>query len=352
MESDDHPDTLNDLPGVREAGLDLSLWGWLYYASSSQHEPRSSWGSELELDATKTFFNRVSLAADVEFVDYDDEARGDFEQLFTSILLSPDNGTLLTLGKFNSPFGAEKRDFWDRYTGTPSLLFRAQPEDLRGALLTAPLGKTNITLRPFIVSGFDDDTSVPSHPAVGLQIEYQPNDQFNLGVTNWIGPGLWRRDNWSAEWYDNQSGEYSAGYADSVYGLTDEWNLPNYRSARSGSLYFFNINATWKPTPGLTFVAEYLLATGQGDVELSYWDGVMLLGNYDLDEHWHVFAQWSFLDDATGTITGDEQRLQEVDGGFGYHFDTHWEFRSEYRHDFSDEQAGADSVWVHLTFGY
>lgn len=332
--------------------MDLSLWGWMYYASSSQHETRSSWGSELELDATKTFFNRVSLAADVEFFDYDDEARGDFEQLFTTILLSPDNGTLLTVGKFNSPFGAEKRDFWDRYTGTPSLLFRAQPEDLRGVLLTAAVGKTNITLRPFVVSGFNDDPSVPSQVSGGLQIEYQPSEKFNIAMTNWIGPGLWRSHSWSAEWYDNQSGEYSSGYGNSVYQLTDEWDLPNYRSARSGNLYFFNINATWKPSPGLTFVAEYLLATGQADEELSYWDGVMLLGNYDLDDHWHVFAQWSLLDDATGTITGNEQRIQEVDGGFGYHFNTHWEYRTEYRHDFSDEHSGADSVWLHLTFGY
>lgn len=341
----------------------MSLWGWSYYSVDSQHADKSSWGSELELDVTKTFFNRLSIATDAEFIDYDDQIRGDLEQLFASFLILPDNGTVITGGKFNSPIGVEGRDFWDRYTGTPSLLFRAQPEDLRGVMLTAPIGQTHITLRPFLVSGFDDDTSIPDHPSGGLMVEYRPSDKLTLNVTNWFGPGLaWSLSGsgagsgytYGSSSYARPNASYgsSGSYASSVYELTDEWNSPDYSSNGEGSLYFFNVNATWKPAPGLTLQAEYLLGSGEVHSTLSYWDGIMLLANYNIDDHWHVFAQYSFLDDATGTTTWIKQRLQEVNGGFGYHFDSHWEFRTEYRHDFSDENPDIDSVWFNITFGY
>ena len=35
--------------------------------------------------------------------------------------------TIFTVGKFNAPFGIERRDFWDRLTGSTSLLFHALP---------------------------------------------------------------------------------------------------------------------------------------------------------------------------------------------------------------------------------
>src|SRR5687768_21372 len=71
---------LNGLLGLHGTGLEMSLWGWAYYAVSDQSDNRDSWGAEIELDATQTIANRISIAADVEFFDYDDEKKGNVEQ--------------------------------------------------------------------------------------------------------------------------------------------------------------------------------------------------------------------------------------------------------------------------------
>jgi hypothetical protein len=78
----------------------------------------------------------------------------------------------------------------------------------------------------------------------------------------------------------------------------------------------------------------------------------MLLADYDIDDHLHVFGQYSFLNDANGEVTGLDQQLQEVSGGVGYHVNKHLELRAEYRHDFSSETDDIDSVSLHATFGY
>ena len=62
----------------------------------------------------------------------DDHWRGELEEAFVSLLVSEDSQTILTLGKFHADIGVEPRDFWDRLTGTTSLLFAAEPQDLVG----------------------------------------------------------------------------------------------------------------------------------------------------------------------------------------------------------------------------
>lgn len=367
------PANLDDMPLLRDAGIDATLWGWTTYTASTQTGDHNFASGEIELDLTKTFANRFSLASDIEFVDYDGHTRGNFEQLFGSALLSRESGTVLTIGKFNSPFGAEPRDFWDRLTGTPSLLFRAQPQDLRGAMLTAPIGRTHLTLRPFLVSGFNDEDSIPDRPSVGLMAEYDPNDQFSIAVTNWFGPGLKSKDEsssyssdedgysysaggwgdeYSSGYSEASSSEYSDTYGSSLVELTNAWWGPNFKSASKGRLYFLDLQAQWKPRIDLTLVGEFLLASSNANSENQFWDGVMFLANYDIDDHLRVFGQYSFLNDADGEVTGLDQQLQEISAGVGYRVNQHLEFRVEYRHDFSSETDDVDSVSMHASFGY
>jgi hypothetical protein len=247
------------------------------------------------------------------------------------------------------------------------LLYRAQPQDLRGVMLTAPIGQTSVTLRPFMVSGFNDEDALQGRPSVGLMAEYRPSDQWSFGLTNWFSPGLKTTLDGEAEDEENEEyglrsaspgGEYSkssyesSAYQNSVFERTNTWSLPSFKSAHKGTLYFMDIHATWKPRPDWTFSAEYLLAcstTGGGNV---FWDGISVLANYDIDDRWRVFGQWSYLDDPDGAVTGDSQREQEVNLGTAYRINRHIELRAEYRRDFSNKSPDVDSVSAHLSIGY
>jgi hypothetical protein len=229
--------------GLRQHGWDFGLWGWAYYSVNDQEEYDKTWGAELELDITKTFAKRLSLAADVEYINYDDHQRGNFEQLFASTLLSPDSGIVLTVGKFNAPFGAESRDYWDRYTATPSLAFISQPQDLRGVMLTTPLGNTDVTLRSFIVSGFSDESTIPSRPSFGMMAEYKPNSRIDLAITGWVGPGVLLPEGsygWGDD-YDAEAAEYSQMYQNLE--LANGWTGAEFETARKGALYFIDAYA-------------------------------------------------------------------------------------------------------------
>ena len=82
------------------------------------------------------------------------------------------------------------------------------------------------------------------------------------------------------------------------------------------------------------------------------WGGVMLSANFDITDRLRVFGRWSFLDDPQALVTGVSDRRHEVSLGAGYELIQGLELRGEYRHDFSEEEEGMDSVSVHLTFGY
>src|SRR5439155_12656340 len=110
--------------------------------------------------------------------------RADLEQGFVSMRLFDDAGTLLTIGKFNANFGVEPRDFWDRRTGTTSLLFSAQPQDLIGVMVTQPIGDTGLTLRPFVSADFQGGWNFDQTPSAGLMAEYKPNKDLSFAVTN------------------------------------------------------------------------------------------------------------------------------------------------------------------------
>jgi hypothetical protein len=352
-------DSLSDISALQKIGLDLELWGWLYYGQAGQGDPRHTWGSQFQLDATETIAQRIAIAADPEFIDYDDDIRGDLAQLYVSGLLSEKCGTLLTVGKFDSPFGVEGREFWNRLTSTPSLLFRARPVNMRGIMLTEPLGNTNITLMPFAVTGFNDNPDIPGRPSYGLTTLYKPIDNLQLGLTNWIGPGLEPYEDYTTyayydygRYYYDRVPEYLSGYASSAFELTDTGRGSDFASAGKGQLYFLDAQATWKPVPELTLAAEFLLVDStvvSGDSE---WSGALALANYDIDDQVRVFAQYSDLNDSGGNVTGDPGCRQEASAGIGFRVNQHLEFRTEYRHDFSQHLQGVDSVTFDFSFGY
>ncbi|MEA2734944.1 MAG: hypothetical protein QOE14_1395 [Humisphaera sp.] len=321
-------------------GFDLTFWTWLQYQRSGQDGPDSWWAAEFELDLTKRFGDRIAASLDMQFIEEEDDAHAEIEQAFVSFLLLPKNGTILTAGKFNAPWGVEGRDYWDRTTGTVSLLFRAQPQDLTGLMLTHPLGDSGIILRPFVALGFDDMGKLNDSLAGGMMVEYRPADTFSIAATGWWGPGV------------SEPGPYEGfGAPGSIWTLTDAWYGPEFGSD-GGHMQFIDLQATWRARRDLTLAAEYLVARSVNPGEDVSWNGALVLVNYDFDDRWRVFTHYSYLHDADAAVTEVAQRRHAVGIGLGFRPQRDVDFSIEYRYDASDNAQDLNTVTMNAAFGF
>lgn len=337
---------IESLPPAISDGLEVNLWGWFSYLHDSQRNKSNLYDIETSLDVTRSFHQGVAVSGEVNFIDANGVARAELEQAYLSALALPEMGTIVTVGRFNANFGVEARDYWNRTTGTTSLLFGAQPQDLIGVMITQPIGATGITLRPFVSSDFQAAYDFNEPPAGGLQAEYRPCKAFDIAVTNWVGPGVKL-----GKGEPLRSPYDSGGYEDSATSIFGNWQGPKLFGRRGDTLYFLDARVTLHPTSDLTLSAEYLLGT-TSSYERSYgWYGCMALANYDVTDRLHAFARLSYLYDSDWLITGEFQHMYEASGGIGYEIYKDLEFRGEYRHDFSNVSGCMDSFSLHLSFG-
>ncbi len=302
-------------------GFELTFWGWLTYVTVPQEDESTFWAWEAEFDVTKAFTDWLAASADIDFVDTNTVARVNIEQLFLSILFPNLGDSVFTAGKFNVPFGIEPRDFWDRQTGSASLLFRAIPRDITGLMYTQPWERPRLIFRPFVVNGFDDNLDINQQPSIGLMVEQRPCEDLSLAVTNWWGP--------------------------------------EFANNTSDKLYFALAQVIWQLGPKLSFSAEYLYGTTESPSDDLDWSGFALIVSHFLTEKWRLFAQWSDLDDSDGFFRPDPTRRKEINAGFAYYLHEHVEARAEYRHDIEREYSGStsetddlDEISAHLTFGF
>lgn len=338
----------NQLPPSISDGLDVEGWVWVSDLQNNAHPSNNYFDTVLSLAATKSFEQRVAVTVQGNLIDADGFWRAELEQGFASALLSERAQTILTVGKFNANFGVEARDFWDRRTGTTSLLFNAEPQDLIGVMLTQPVGETGVKLRPFLSADFQGAYNFEQSPGGGIMVEYQPNRDLNLAVTNWVGPGFVMHGGQPLRHPFPQD-----SYGDDGASVVENWQGPNLYAERGGTLYFVDAKATWRPRRDLTLSAQYLLGTtgtsGGGQVG---WHGWLVLADYSVTDRLHIFGRWSALDDSDWLINEIYQKNQEVSGGAGYAFRDGVEVRVEYRHDFSNVTPDFDSVSIHLTMAF
>jgi hypothetical protein len=308
-------------PSLYGEGLEISFWGWLSYIASPQLEYSTFWAWEGEIDITKSFTECLAASADFDFEDTDDDAEANIEQLFVSILFPSHNDAILTAGKFNAPFGVERRDFWDRETGSTSLLFRAQPRDLVGLMYTQPCNAANLTFRTFVVNGFDDNLDTNRQPSIGLMVEHRMCEDFCVALTNWWGP--------------------------------------EFEGNNDDKLYFTEVQANWQITPRLSFAGEFLYGTTDSPAGSLDYTGFLTILSYSLCDRWRLFGQWSDLNDRDGFILFVPGHRSQVSTGLAWELHSSVEARVEYRHDFIRNRIGSgrdtdnvDQVSAHLTFGY
>lgn len=294
--------------------LQWGFWGWLTYWRIPQADLSTFWAWEAEFDVTKTFTEGIAATAEIDFVDANPEPKTSIEQLFLSVVLPHTQETIFTAGKFNSPFGVERRDFWNRLTDSPSLLFFAQPLDLVGLMLTHRVLDKGLIFRPMIVNGWNNNLDINEQPSLALMLEYDPCEKLRLAITSWRGP------------------EFPQRVGD--------------------KLYFVEAQAVWYVVPEFSLSGEFLYGNTESPLGRLDWHGFLALGNYDINERWHVFVQWSLLDDSDAYLTGVAEQRQEIDSGFGWYLHQGVEVRSRYRHDFRPHSGDRDQFLAHVTFGY
>jgi Putative beta-barrel porin-2, OmpL-like. bbp2 len=326
------------LPSSIAQNTDINAWGWFSYLHDSDYDSDPYLEADVALGVTERLGDRLAATADVHYVAENTDQLGFLEQAFVTADLSDQTQTLLTIGKFNADMGVEGRNEWDRLTGTTSLLFGAQPEDLVGLLLTQPIGDSGVTLKPFLATQFDGHADFEGAPSAGVIAQDHPNQNLTLSLTNWYGPGYtYRFDQYFYDYYD--------------YYPFENWRGVQLHAARGGELYFVDSYVNWTPYPDVTLAAQGLFASVGPSAGYANWGGFLLLANYDLSDRWRVFTQWSYLNDPLWIITGTIQTRQEVSGGLGYQFIPGMEIRGEYRHDFSSK-GDLDTLSVHLVFSF
>jgi hypothetical protein len=331
-------------PSISE-DLELDFWGWI----AGLHQPgnKDYWDLVLSMAVTKSFDQRVTISAQGNLISANGDWRLELGQGYLSALLLEDCGTIFTIGKFNANFGLEQRDFWNRPTGTTSLLFGAQPQDLIGFMVTQPIGDSGIKVKPFVSADFQGGYNFDQPPSGGISLEWQPSDEWEFKLTNWIGPGF------VLDGGEPLDPPYPMGsYGEDPAAVIGNWQGPNFVAERAGTLYYVQAAATWYPSNDLTLGAEFLLGTTRHGGERFGWNGFTFLGVYDITDRLHFFARFSYLSDPDWLVTGFFQTRREVSCGFGYFAWESIELRGEYRHDFSNAFPDVDTWSIHLAFTY
>jgi hypothetical protein len=354
--------SLSFLPPAISNGLTVGLWGWYSQVHTSDSDAPNYWDGQIAATATKSFSGNAALTTEMSFIDDNNVLRGQLEQAYLSVVLSKNANSYLTVGKFNANFGVEPRDFWYQQDGTTSLLFSAQPQDLIGVMLTYPVPDSHVKLEPFLATGFTGSLNMPTPPSAGLTFDDQPNSQWDIALTQWIGPGFEKR--YSASNYvappiygygygpyapaaTDNSNTYYRGGADVV----TNWNGPDLYAIDGGTLYLAILKAVWTPRNDVTLSAEALVASTSSYQGSDDWDGLLVMADYDLTDKWRLFGRWSLIDDSSGIVTGLPQHREELSGGIAYQIIHNAEVRAEYRHDFSYNAGDLDTVSIDLTFG-
>jgi len=336
----------DSLPSWLSDDLYLEGWTWWSYLHDDLEGGNNYYDGVVSLEATKSFDQRIAITAQGDFVDADGTLRGALEQGYGSIMAIDQTQTIVTLGKFNADFGVEGRDFWDRTTGTTSLLFSAQPQDLVGLMITQPIGDTGITLKPFVSADFQGEFNFHQPLSTGLSAEYQPTSDVKLGVTDWVGPGLVLGPGMAL---NHPFPESYGEYGDSVM---ENWQGPYLYGNRGGTMNLVEAKAQWQIRPDLALSGEYLYDQTPSDIGTFSWNGFLVLADYDITDRLHLFARWSYLDDHDWFTTGYFEKDQELSGGISYELVKNVELRAEYRHDFSNVTPEFNTVSVHLTASF
>jgi hypothetical protein len=211
-------------------------------------------------------------------------------------------------------------------------------------MVTQPLGDSGVILRPFVTADFQGGYNFDQEPSAGLKVEYRPSAELNFAVTQLVGPGF--------VLYGGRP--LRAPYPQGAYGfdagaVVENWQGPNFVAESDSTLYFIDARAEWRARPDLMLSAEFLYGTTRASWGGWWWQGFLLMADYDVSDRLHVYGRWSVLDDPDWLVTGIFQTRQEVSVGAGYHFPWNVEVRGEYRHDFSNATEDVDTVSIHLT---
>ena len=256
---------------------DFSLNGFVDASNYTDFNSReSSFGlDQSEIDLAKTFSNKASLQADIEFLS--DGTGGfdlDLEQGFLSYNPGQSNNWTFTFGKFNAPIGFELLDPPDMFQYSHALVFDlGLPTNLTGLSVSNQLS-SKVDWVFYVVNGWDVNSDNNKEKTFGTRWGYTPRDNFGIGLSVICG----------AERDDNNSSRRTVLDFDLSWQLTPLWMI--------GGEYNYGMETK-------------ALANGTDGC----WDGFLLMTKVDLSEISAITFRLDYFNDNDGLRTGEAQTL-------------------------------------------
>jgi hypothetical protein len=265
--------------GAVTAG-DLEISGFVDASYVDTEYGASTFGiDQVEIDFEKKLDEKVSLRADIEYVNATDPATSDvlIEQGYLTYALDVANGIDITIGKFNAPIGFELLDAPDMYQYSHANVFNfGIPTNLTGVMGAYKIND-QVDAVLYVVNGWDNNTDSNSTKTIGGRIGIAAMEGVDVGLSYITGP--------------------------------EGTNNDDKRSV-------FDIDATITLVDNLIIGIELnfgeedkaSLVTVGNDAE---WTAYLLMGHYDFNDIYGLTVRYDVFDDEDGARLGNSVKEEQ-----------------------------------------
>ena len=260
------------------AGGDLEISGFVDASYLDTEYGASTFTlDQVEIDLEKKLDDKLSLRADIEYVNATDPTTSDvlIEQGYITYALDAGTGVDITVGKFNAPIGFELLDAPDMYQFSHALVFdHGLPTNLTGVMGGYKFND-QVDAVAYVVNGWDNNTDSNSTKTIGGRVGIAAMEGVSVGLSYITGP--------------------------------EGTNNNDKRTV-------FDIDVTVTTIENLTLGFEF--NSGEEDnagdgVTDSEWTGYLLMGHYDFNDIYGLTVRYDVFDDKGGARLNDGDTLKE-----------------------------------------
>ena len=292
----------------------INLTGFVDASNYTNHNSReSSFGlDQVEVDIEKSFSDRASVRADIEYLNDGQGGFGfDLEQGYVAWNAGGNWKWEFSFGKFNAPIGFESVDPIGMYQYSFGLLSAyCIPGNLTGVMVSLAAPKL-VKWSLYAVNGWDVNTDNNKDKTLGTHFAFNPMDNLSFGLSAITGPEL----------EDNNSSSRTVLDYNITYNPLSFWMVGG------------EFNMGWE--------SKTLADNGTAQ-----WSGFLLMNNFQVTQRVGMTWRFDYLNDRDGSRTATPQELKAfcispsvkiADGLIGLF---------EVRYDWSDCESFADADGV------
>ena len=326
------PSSSSDLPLATEpSSVDgINLSGFVDASNYTDHNTgASSFGlDQVEVDIEKSFSDRASVRADIEYVNDGQGGFGfDLEQGYVAWKAGGNWKWQFTFGKFNAPIGFESLDPTGMYQYSYGLLrIYTVPRNLTGVMVSLAAPKL-VKWSLYAVNGWDVNTDNNKDKTIGTRFGFDVRENLSFGLSALTGPEL----------DDNNSSRRSVLDFDLTYNPLSFWTVGAD----------FNMGAESKTL---------------ADNGTARWSGFLLMNNFQFAQRYGFTARLDYLNDRDGSRTNTPQELKAVcispsvkiaDGLSGlFELRYHWSDRESFADADGAAKSHQTSTAFEFTYGF